>query len=258
MKVPLHIVLARRERLSQMLRDSAYLPIADVCQRLGVSEATARRDLSALEQDQAITRTRGGAISEYNRRFPSFRERLEMGGTSKARLAKAAHKRVKAGQTIWLDGGTTCYALAQAISTQPVADLTVVTNNLPAAELLADHETISVHLLGGQYFRRSSILAGGHSVAAVKGWQFDAAFLSAEGLTEQGLWNSVRDVVALQRAVFAATSETVFCIDAEKVGKQGPEFLLPLADLQHLLTDASTADLAAAGIRLRKQILLAA
>lgn len=258
MKVPIHIVLARREHLAKILRESAYLPLAQVCERLGISEATARRDLAALEQSQAITRTRGGAISEYNRRFPSFRDRLELAGLSKGRIAASARKLVKPAQTIWLDGGTTCYALAQAIAASPVPDLTVVTNNLPAAELLADHETISVHLLGGQYFRRSSILAGGHCITALKGWQFDIAFLGAEGLTEQGLWNSVRDVVALQRAVFAVTKEAVFCIDAEKVGKQAPELLLPLGDLQHLLTDASTADLAAAGIRLRKKILVAA
>jgi DeoR/GlpR family transcriptional regulator of sugar metabolism len=167
-KVPLHIVLARRERLSQMLREHSYLPLSQVCERLGISEATARRDLSALEQDQSITRTHGGAISEYNRRFPSFRDRLELGTNSKQRIAVAAHKRIKAGQVLWLDGGTTCYALAQAIAAAPLPNITVVTNNLPAAELLADHEQIAVHLLGGQYFRRSSILAGGHAIAAVK------------------------------------------------------------------------------------------
>ena len=241
-----------------MLREHQYLPLAEVCARLGISEATARRDLAALAETQTITRTRGGAISEYNRRFPSFRERLEHGTPSKNRIALAARRRLRPGHVVWLDGGTTCYAVAQAIAAAPVDDLTVVTNNLPAAELLADHEQVSVHLLGGQYFRRSSILAGGHAIAAAAMWKFDIAFLGAEGLTSEGLWNSVGDVVALQRAVADRARETIFCIDADKVGKQAAEFLLPLSQVQQLLTDARADVLAAARVKLPRKTVLAA
>lgn len=258
MKVPLHVVLARRERLAQMLREHSYLPLSEVCERLGVSEATARRDLAALEQEQAITRTRGGAISEYNRRFSSFRDRLELGAAVKQRLATAACKQIRSGQVVWLDGGTTCYALAQTLLTSAPTALTVVTNNLPAAELLADHEQIAVHLLGGQYFRRSSILAGANSLSAVQLWRFDLAFLGAEGLTHEGLWNSVVDVVALQRAILQRADAAIFCLDAAKVGHRAAEFLLPLAEIQHLLTDALPATLSAAGVKIPKKALLAA
>ncbi|MDX2052270.1 MAG: DeoR/GlpR family DNA-binding transcription regulator [Polyangiaceae bacterium] len=258
MKVPWHIVVARRERLAHMLREHSYLTLAEVCARLGVSEATARRDLAALEQEQAITRTRGGAISEYNRRFPSFRDRLELGAASKTRIALAAYEKIVPGQIIWLDGGTTCYALAQAIAARPLAELTIVTNNLPAAELLADHEPIVVHLLGGQYFRRSSILLGGHAVEAVRAWRFNLAFLGAEGVTRAGLWNSVSDVVALQHAVLAAAEDAIFCVDAEKVGREAEAFLLPLGEVRHLLTDASAEVLAHHQVKLSKKVLLAA
>lgn len=241
-----------------MLREHQYLPLAEVCARLQVSEATARRDLAALAEEQAITRTRGGAISEYNRRFPSFRERLEHGTEAKMRLAAAARKRVEPGQVVWLDGGTTCYALAQALAAEPPGELTIVTNNLPAAELLADHDHVAVHLLGGQYFRRSSILAGGHALRAAQAWRFDLAFLGAEGLTAEGLWNSVGDVVALQRAVADAAAETIFCVGAEKLGQRAPEFLLPLAAIAHLLTDATPNALAAAGVKLPRKSVLAA
>lgn len=258
MRVPLHVVLARRERLAQMLREHSYLPLSEVCERLGVSEATARRDLAALEREQAITRTRGGAISEYNRRFPSFRDRLELGAAVKQRLAAAGCKQIRSGQVVWLDGGTTCYALAQTLLTSAPSALTVVTNNLPAAELLADHEQIAVHLLGGQYFRRSSILAGPNSLSAVKSWRFDLAFLGAEGLTHDGLWNSVVDVVALQHAIIQRAEEAIVCLDAAKVGHRAAEFLLPLAEIQHLLTDALPATLSAAGVKIPKNALLAA
>ena len=50
MKVPLHIVLARRERLAQIIEQHRYLPVKELCRRLEVSEATLRRDLAALVQ----------------------------------------------------------------------------------------------------------------------------------------------------------------------------------------------------------------
>lgn len=89
-KVPLHIVLARRERLAQMIEQHRYLPVKELCRRLEVSEATLRRDLAALVQEKKITRTYGGALSEFNDRFPSFRERQSQGAKAKAKIAAAA------------------------------------------------------------------------------------------------------------------------------------------------------------------------
>ena len=68
MKVPLHIVLARRERLAQIIEQHRYLPVKELCQRLEVSEATLRRDLAALVQAKKITRTYGGRIRAHEPR----------------------------------------------------------------------------------------------------------------------------------------------------------------------------------------------
>jgi DeoR/GlpR family transcriptional regulator of sugar metabolism len=75
---------------------------------------------------------------------------------------------------------------------------------------------------------------------------------------DEGLWNSVGDVVSLQRAVVNVAGETIFCVDADKVGRTAPEFLVPLSEVQQLLTDASPTALFAAGVKLRKKTLLAA
>ena len=38
------------------------MPLGDVCRHLGISEATARRDLAAIAAKGHITRTRGGGL----------------------------------------------------------------------------------------------------------------------------------------------------------------------------------------------------
>ena len=81
-------------------------------------------------------------------------------------------------------------------------------------------------------------------------WDFDLAFLSVEGMTAEGLWNSLPDIVALQRTVMKATSENVFCVDTSKVGQAAPDLLVPFDGVDTLICDASAAELKQSGIDL--------
>ena len=250
MRVADHVVQARRQKLADLLARHQYLSLGELCDRLEVSEPTARRDLAALEAEQLLTRTRGGALIEYNQKFESFRERMNRVGDVKRRLGAAAARLLKPGQTVWLDGGTTVYYVAEALADRRPPGLVVVTHNMPAADLLADLDDIEVHLLGGQYFRRTSLLLGPNTVASVRRWRrFDVALLGVEGLDREGLWNSLRDVVLLQRAVIRASALSVVLADAAKFGRRAPEFLCPAGDVDRVLADASASDFEAAGLR---------
>jgi DeoR/GlpR family transcriptional regulator of sugar metabolism len=249
MRVADHVVQARRQRLAGLLARHHYLSLGELCTRLEVSEPTARRDLAALEADQAITRTHGGALVEYNQKFPSFRDRLGRASSVKRRLAAAAARLLQPGQTVWLDGGTTVYYVAEALADRRPEGLVVVTHNMPAAELLADLGDVDVHLLGGQYFRRTSLLLGPRTVAAARRWRFDVALLGVEGLDRAGLWNSLKDVVALQRVVIRASALSVVLADAVKFGRRAAEFLGRANEVDKILSDATASDFEAAGLR---------
>lgn len=248
MKVSLHIVKARRARLADLVNREGYLPVTEVCTRFGISEATARRDLAALAEEKAITRTHGGALVEYNQRFPSFREREATAAPAKQRIARAARGLIAPSMTVWLDGGTTIFRLAELLVNQPATDLVIVTNSLPVAETLADREDMSVHLLGGQFFRRSSMLLGGRALANIAEWRFDVAILGAEGLTAEGYWNSAADIVALQRSVRQRASRSAVLADATKIGTKAPALLGDWNFSTHLITDATTDQLVTARI----------
>jgi DeoR/GlpR family transcriptional regulator of sugar metabolism len=249
MRVADHVVQARRQRLASLLARHHYLSLGELCDRLEVSEPTARRDLAALAADQAITRTHGGALIEYNQKFPSFRDRLGRASTIKRRLAGAAARLLKPGQTVWLDGGTTVYYVAEALADRRPEGLVVVTHNMPAAELLADLGDVDVHLLGGQYFRRTSLLLGPRTVTAARRWRFDIALLGVEGIDRAGLWNSLKDVVALQRVVIRASALSVVLADAIKFGRRAAEFLCAGDGVDRVLSDATASDFEAAGLR---------
>jgi len=248
MKVAKHVVDARRRRLAEMLQRHRYLGIADLCKEFGISEATVRRDLVFLEKSNLITRTYGGALADFNLRFPSFRSRRTAGTAGKRAIAQMAYELLRPESVVYLDAGTTVFALAEAIRGAPVRPLTCVTSNLPAADLLAEVEGVDVHLLGGQLLRRQSVLLGDDACRSASFWKFDLALLGAEGMTREGVWNSSPAVVALQKAVIANSKATAVMLDRSKLGHTTSTFLGGWDSLTALLTDTPIEDLKSEGI----------
>src|SRR5580704_16572414 len=145
MRVPIHIVEERRVRLRTLIRRDGFLPLADICGRLAISEATARRDLVAIEADGHITRTYGGALADYNVSFASLGERAQRARSAKSRIARAAARHVPAHGTIFLDAGTTVLALARVLARRRNQALTVVTNSLAIAAMLGGAPGVTLH-----------------------------------------------------------------------------------------------------------------
>ncbi|HYP17523.1 MAG TPA: DeoR/GlpR family DNA-binding transcription regulator, partial [Opitutus sp.] len=171
MRVPQHVVDQRRERLRQLIRTDGFLPLADICRRLEISEATARRDLASIAAHGHITRTRGGALADYNTTFASLGERAHRARTAKTRIAQAALTQIPRTGTIFLDAGTTIQALARLLLTRrPFKSLTVVTNSLPIASVLGGTPELELHVLGGMFLHRQAILLGPQSVRALSAW----------------------------------------------------------------------------------------
>ncbi|HEY8967389.1 MAG TPA: DeoR/GlpR family DNA-binding transcription regulator, partial [Candidatus Methylacidiphilales bacterium] len=112
MRVAKHIVDARREQVARLLRQHRYLPLQELCDRLSISEATARRDLAALADAKKVTRTYGGALADYNETFASFAERRNLSRAAKREIAARARALLRPGATCFIDAGTTMLALA--------------------------------------------------------------------------------------------------------------------------------------------------
>ena len=253
MKVPLHIVKARRERLAAMLAQHGYMPISELCSRLEVSEATARRDLAALVEEKKIKRTYGGAVSEFESRYPSFMERMDTSRRAKAQIAAAAVSYLSPGLTVFLDAGTTVYAIADAFRARPVTPMTIVTSNIPVGEMLASIPDVQVFLLAGQLLARQSTLLGEAAVKSLQFWRFDVAFLSAEGMDASGLWNSQTAIVEQQKVVIQRSTRAIFCLDGGKLNRQAPDILLPWRGVEVLLTEVPLQKLVEAGIEINSK-----
>ena len=258
MRVPIEIVNQRRERLRALIRRDGFLPLADICRQLEISEATARRDLVAIEADGHITRTYGGALADYNSSFASLSERTKHARSAKSRIARAANRHVPAGGVIFLDAGTTVLALARLLVRRKDQAITVVTNNLAVASVLGDAPGISLHLLGGVFLHRQATLFGDQTVSALAHWKIDAAFLGAEAMNAKGIWNSHAEVMRLQRAVLQVAKASFFCLDASKLNRTTPHCVATWNEIDHLVSNITPGKLREAGIEISATQLVAA
>lgn len=250
MRVPQHLVDRRREELRGLIRRDGFLPVAEICRRQGVSEATARRDLVAIEASGHITRTHGGALADYNTSFASHGERAARARGAKGRIAALALERLPRTGVVFLDAGTTIQAVARLLlRRRQFAGLTVVTNSLPVATMLGGAPGLELHVLGGTFLHRQAVLFGPETVESLARWRFTAAFLGGEGLDAAGVTNSHPEIAGFQRAVIARAAQAFFCLDSTKLGRATPHRVTAWRDGVTLLTDASPARLAAAGLK---------
>jgi len=259
MRVPLHIVEQRRERLRELIRTDGFLPVDELSKRLGVSVVTVRRDLTAVAARGHITRTRGGALADYNTGFASLGQRAQWARSSKERIARIALAQIPDSGVIFLDAGTTVQSLArQMLRRRGFKALTVVTNSLPVASILGGAPGIELHMLGGIFLHRQAVLLGAQSVAALTSWMFNASFLGGEGMNAEGITNSHANLAAFQQAVIQRSSRSFFCLDASKLGRSTPHRVTDWSGSVTLITDAPKSTLTEAGLELPASQLLVA
>ena len=155
--------MLKEERLDfiiKSLKSNHSVKLGELSEALAVSEDTIRRDIEGLAKNGLLTKVRGGAIP-HSPNAHSFQERIHVSETEKGIIARKALPMIKPGDTILLDGGTTTYALAGLLD----IPLTVITNNVPVAALLASKRNMEVIITGGRILSDSEVTAGANAIS---------------------------------------------------------------------------------------------
>lgn len=184
--------MSRSERLSRimdLLTEDGRLEVDDLVERLGISPATARRDLDALGQQQLLTRTRGGAVAHSVAYDLPIRYKNQQHAGAKRAIARVASGLVPRGGIVGLSGGTTTTAIADELMSRqdimgqaPDPGLTVVTNAINIAVQLAMRPQIKTVVTGGVVHARSYELIGSHADAVLANVHLDIAFIGVNGM----------------------------------------------------------------------------
>lgn len=217
-----------------MLRAEGALSARAVAERLGVSLATVRRDMSMLHGDGRLHRVHGGAmLGEANE--PSFEDVAVTHPEAKDRLARRAATLVPDGAVVLCDIGTSVHRVAAHLHGRP---LTVVTNSLAVYEELKDDGAIDLVLLGGQVRRNYRSMVGFLTEQALEQVHADVLFLGTSGVRGDG---SVMDTttveVPVKRAMLRSADRTVLVADGSKFPGSGLARVCGPERLSMLVTD---------------------
>ncbi len=228
----------RHIRILDEVRTHPRVEVAALAEQLEVTAETIRRDLSALERRGLVRRIHGGAVHVERLGYePSVSVRREQRTTEKERIGRAAADLLPDGGSIVVDAGTTTLELVRHLPSD--ISLTVVTNSLPAAAILADFSRVEVVVLGGRMRGITHATVGESATTVLRELVIDVAFMGTNGITpEYGLTTPDADEARVKAAMIAAAKQVVCLTDHSKMGLSQLCRFASLDQVDVIITDA--------------------
>jgi DeoR family transcriptional regulator of aga operon len=241
---------ARWNALLELLTDSGRITVEDAASRLEVSQATIRRDLDQLSQQQMITRTRGGAVANGVSYDLPLRYKTAKHSAEKQRIGAAAAALVAPGMVVGLNGGTTTTEVARALAVRPDlattrdgAQLTVVTNALNIANELLVRSRMKIVVTGGVVRPQSFELVGPLAVGILREVTLDMALLGVDAIDVRlGAAAHHEGEAAMNNLMVARARRVVIIADSSKLGQHAFARICPVERVDVLVTDAEATD----------------
>ncbi len=231
--------VGRRINIIELLKSNGQVNVKELSESLNVTGVTIRNDLKQLEKKNVLIRARGGAIkidqSYSNEDYPlSDKQKKHL--AEKKEIGKKAAELIENSNTIILDSGSTTHQLAKNLKT--FDDLTVITNALNIATLLADYKNINVIVPGGMLKKNSLSLVG---ILAEKGFRdffCDKLFLGVDGFDlDFGISTPSAEEAYLNQIMIEISKEIIVLADSSKFERRGFAFIAPISKINTLVTD---------------------
>ncbi len=215
--------------------------LEELCGLLSVSRSTARRDVIALEELGAVTRSGGGvSLVESGSKLSHHKIRENEHNIQKKLIANAAADFLKDGITLFLDGGTTTAAMCSVIKNYK--NITVITNNLQAIAELADLQNVSLFVAGGYTRAGFGALHGEPTVEFLKQFRADVCFITADGVDSGGVYEPSLQSSWVSRQMLANSDCRVLVCDSSKFGRSAKFRECDFSELDCIITDSVPSD----------------
>ena len=229
----------RHAYILERLRADGAVRVSDLMRELGVSDMTVRRDLEALESQGHLVKVHGGAtlLRESAVHEPGFDTKRTLEHEAKLAIARKAAAMVEPGMAVAVSAGSTTYEVSRRLAEIP--RLTIVTNSVPAAEVLyhggRSDQTI---ILTGGVRTLSDALVGPFAVSALRNVNVDLVFLGVHGMHERAGFTTPNMLEAeTNQALIEAGARLVVTADHTKWGVTGVSTIARLERADVVITD---------------------
>ena len=208
----------RHKHIEDYLKEVEFASLEELSDKLAVSVSTVRRDLTQIEEKGVVRRTHGGArLIDQKKDDYVFTTRQEVERESKVAVAKACTELIAPNQSLFMDGGSTVFTVAQHLEAKAPH---IVTNSLPIANFYSSHRDVEVIVSGGVIYPRLQVMVGELALRCYQSLNADIAILGGGGATKEGVMNSHTLLIEIQRAMIASAQKVIVCLDHSKIGRQ--------------------------------------
>lgn len=220
----------RRQEIINHLMKYNTISVNQLIEIMRESPATIRRDLTFLEKNGYITRSRGYAKFVQ----PDIVHQIKI-SEEKVAVARAGAALIPRNATIFLDSGASALALAQQIIQRD--DITVITNSLSAANVLAT-TNVTTYVIGGYLEGRQEALVGPEAESYIRSMKFPLLFLTTTGVRgTQGLACVTPFQANLKNALIQVSEKVVVLADAQKFETDSLRVFAEFRDLDVVIVD---------------------
>ena len=230
------LAITRRNAIKEQLMERKSVTITDLANRLNVTKETIRRDLRLMEEQGELIRTHGGAyILDGVQNDIDISMRQVIKTEEKAIIAEKCSEHIQSGDSIFLDGSTTCWFVAKRLVKQ---NLTVLTTSLQIATILSTSPSINLIVIGGTFSPNSMSFLGDNACRALQNYFVDKAFISCRSASiENGITDVSENDAAIHRLVTHRSNRTYLVLDHSKVDHTSFAFTCHFNDIDAVICD---------------------
>jgi DeoR family transcriptional regulator, galactitol utilization operon repressor len=224
----------RKKEILEILAQEGSVSVAEISRNLNVSAVTVRNDLSSLEDEGFVIRTRGGASPAFH---PSIIERKRQRSEEKTGIARRAAELVDDGDTIMIEAGTTTALLARFLFGR--RDVHVVTNSTLLLPYARTNPSIHLTVTGGEFRPITESFVGPIALANLEQFHVRTAFIGTDGFSVAGgLTTHLVEGAEIVRKMAAQADRVVLLADSSKYGRAGFAHVLALDEVDVCIVDS--------------------
>ncbi len=223
----------RHRKILSIISDGHQATVNELSEKLSVSPATVRQDLSSLEKQGFLRRVHGGAVIDET---DDISHRMAVNYEIKLSIASAAKDFVHEGETIFIESGSINSLFAREVSS--VNDVTIITSNAFIARHVNSDVSGKVILLGGIYQKESESVVGNLAKMCIENLNFSKAFIGVDGFTiDTGFTGRDMMRAELNSEIIRISKQVFVLSDSSKFGKIALSKYCDASEVSYLITD---------------------
>lgn len=211
----------RRKDILNIIFKLGSVKVTALAEQYEVNEATIRRDLKYLSENNNIKLAYGGAYIEESKACYSIAEvhlankRLQ-NFEEKQMIARKAAKLIKDGETIALNAGSTVEYILDYL--ENITRLNIITLCVHVAVKAANIPYISVYMPGGKIRNSSGAFCGSDSENFLRKFSVDKCFLGVAAVNlKKGVMHPVLEEIANNRILLDIAEQAYMVSDSSKL-----------------------------------------